>query len=75
MQQDQLDDIFFNHLAIPGMININTEVGDPLASGIGSDASLDGPGEVGLDGSGEVNGAGVFGATSPDDSVLTPALV
>ena len=29
-QQDQLDDIFYNHLAIPGMINAKPEIDDPL---------------------------------------------
>ena len=36
-QQDQLDDIYFNHLAIPGMINAKMEVDDPLESAFPSD--------------------------------------
>ena len=29
-QQDQLDDIFYNHLAIPGLINAKPDIDDPL---------------------------------------------
>ena len=31
-QQNQLDSIFFNQLGIPGLINVNLEVEDPLVT-------------------------------------------